>query len=83
MLRGREVESDKIKEYVVERIRGSVSIQAPGTSEVPESIPRRSFNPLTWVVDPPEDVLVATGCSCRGSQGRSPARWSRTGTTTR
>lgn len=60
MLRGREIESDKIKEYVVERIRGSVSIQAPGTSEVPESIPRRSFNPLTWVVDPPEDVLVAT-----------------------
>lgn len=60
MLRGREVESNMVKEYVVERISGSVSIQAPGTSEVPESIPRRSFDPLTWVVDPPEEVLVAT-----------------------
>lgn len=60
MLRGREIESDTIKEYVVERIWGSVSIQAPGTSEVPENIPRRSFDPLTWVVDPPEDVMVAT-----------------------
>ena len=60
MLRGREVESDMIKEYVVERISGAVSIDDPGSAEVPDSIPRHSFDPLTWVVDPPEDVLVAT-----------------------
>lgn len=60
MLRGREVESDMIKEYVVERISGAVRIDGPGTAELPEGIPRHSFDPLTWVVDPLEDVLVVT-----------------------
>lgn len=60
MLRGREVESDMIKEYVVERISGAVSIDDPGSADVPDSIPRHSFDPLTWVVDPPEEVMVAT-----------------------
>lgn len=60
MLRGREVESDTVKEYVVERIFGAVSIEDPGSAEVPDSVPRHSFNPLSWAVDPPEDVTVAT-----------------------
>lgn len=60
MLRGREIESDMVKEYVVERVFGAVTLDAPGSAEVPDSIPRHSFNPLTWAVDPPEDVQVAT-----------------------
>jgi predicted DNA-binding transcriptional regulator YafY len=58
MLRGREVDSDLIKEFVVERISGAVSIDDPGSADVPDSIPRHSFDPLTWDVDPLEDVLV-------------------------
>lgn len=60
MLRGREVDSEVIKEFVVERISGRVSIDDPGSAEVPDGVPRHSFNPLTWLVDPLEDVLVGT-----------------------
>lgn len=60
MLRGREVDSDLVKEYVVERISGAVALDDPGSAEVPDGIPRHSFNPLTWLVDQREDVLVAT-----------------------
>jgi predicted DNA-binding transcriptional regulator YafY len=60
MLRGREVESDVVKEYVVRRMTGSVEIDLPGSAAVPEAVPRHSFNPMTWLVDPPVDVLLST-----------------------
>ncbi len=60
MLRGREVESGTVKEYVVRRIVGDVAIDRPGSAAVPESVPRHSFDPMTWAVDPPVDVTLAT-----------------------
>jgi predicted DNA-binding transcriptional regulator YafY len=60
MLRGREVESGMVKEYVVRRIVGDVAIDRPGSAAVPEPVPRRSFDPMTWDVDPPVDVTLAT-----------------------
>jgi predicted DNA-binding transcriptional regulator YafY len=60
MLRGREVESDTVKEFVVARIAGSVTLDDPGSAEVPEDIPRHDFNPMSWQLDPPETVTVAT-----------------------
>ena len=60
MLRGREVESGTVEEYVVRRIVGDVAIDWPGSAAVPESVPRHSFDPMTWAVDPPVDVTLAT-----------------------
>lgn len=60
MLRGREAESDTVKEFVVARIASEVEVHDPGTSEVPDDIPRHDFDPLRWQVDPPETVTIAT-----------------------
>jgi predicted DNA-binding transcriptional regulator YafY len=60
MLRGRELESGTVKEFVVARIAGGVELDDPGTSEVPDDIPRHDFDPLSWQVDPPETVTIAT-----------------------
>ena len=60
MLRGREVESGVVKEYVVRRMAGNVEIGQPGTSGVPEPVPKHSFNPMTWHVDPPVEVTLTT-----------------------
>jgi predicted DNA-binding transcriptional regulator YafY len=60
MLRGREVESGIVKEFVVRRMGHDVEIDQPGTAELPEVIPRRSFDPMTWEVDPPLEVRLST-----------------------
>ena len=59
MLRGREVESGVIKEFVVRRMASDVVIGQPGTAELPEVVPRLSFDPMTWEVDPPLEVILA------------------------
>jgi proteasome accessory factor B len=60
MLRGREVESDMVKEYVVRRMADDVEIDRPNTAAVPEPVPKRSFDPMTWDVDPPVDVTLTS-----------------------
>jgi predicted DNA-binding transcriptional regulator YafY len=60
MLRGREVETGVVKEFVVRRIAGDVELDRPGTAAVPEPVPKRSFDPMTWDVDPPREVVLAT-----------------------
>lgn len=60
MLCGRELASDTVKEFVVARIAGAVQLEAPGTAAVPETVTRRDFDPLSWQVDPPETVTIAT-----------------------
>lgn len=60
MLRAREVDSTLVKAFVVARISGPVTLDDPGSAQVPDELPRRSFDPLTWPVDPPETVLIAT-----------------------
>ena len=60
MLRGREVESGVVKEYVVRRMAADVRIDRPGSAAVPEPVPKRSFDPMTWDVDPPVDVTLST-----------------------
>jgi proteasome accessory factor B len=59
MLRGREVESGMIKEFVVDRMADDVVIGQPGTAESPDVVPRLSFDPMTWEVDPPLEVILA------------------------
>jgi predicted DNA-binding transcriptional regulator YafY len=60
MLRGREVESGVVKEYVVRRMANDVQIDRPGSAAVPEPVPKHSFNPMTWQVDPPVEVTLVT-----------------------
>jgi len=48
---------DVVKEFVVSRMR-EVSLDAPGTAEVVDEPPRPSLDPLTWLLDPPTDVVV-------------------------
>jgi predicted DNA-binding transcriptional regulator YafY len=60
MLRGREVESGIVKEYVVRRMADDVVIGQPGSAEPPGVVPRLSFDPMTWEVDPPLEVVLAT-----------------------
>lgn len=59
-LSGREDGSpdrDIVKEFVVSRM-SEVSLDAPGTAEVVEEAPRPSLDPLTWLLDPPTEVVV-------------------------
>ena len=63
MLRGREVESGIVKEFVVRRMADDVVIGQPGSSEPPGVVPRLSFDPMTWEVDPPIEVILATSPS--------------------
>ena len=60
MLRGREAESGMVKEFVVGRMADDVVIGQPGSSEPPGVVPRLSFDPMTWEVDPPLEVLLET-----------------------
>ena len=46
-----------VKEFVVSRM-SEVSLDAPGTAEVVDEPPRPSLDPLTWLLDPPTDVVV-------------------------
>ena len=59
MLRGCEVESGVVKEFVVRRMADDVVIGQPGTAETPDVVPRLSFDPMTWEVDPPIEVILA------------------------
>lgn len=59
MLRGREVESGMVKEFVVDRMADDVMIGQPGTAEPPAVVPRLSFDPMTWEVDPPLKVILS------------------------
>ena len=63
MLRGREVESGMVKEFVVRRMADDVVIGQPGSAEPPGVVPRLSFDPMTWEVDPPLEVVLATSQS--------------------
>ena len=46
-----------VKEFVVSRMSG-VRLDAPGTADVVEAAPRPSLDPLTWLQDPPTEVVV-------------------------
>jgi len=46
-----------VKEFVVSRM-SEVSLDAPGTAEVVDEPPRPSLDPLTWLLDPPTDVVL-------------------------
>jgi predicted DNA-binding transcriptional regulator YafY len=50
---GRQV----VKEFVVSRM-SDVSLDAPGTAAVVDEPPRPSLDPLTWLQDPPTEVVV-------------------------
>jgi len=63
MLRGREVESGMVKEFVVRRMSDDVVIGQPGSAESPGVVPRLSFDPMSWEVDPPLEVVLATSPS--------------------
>ena len=63
MLRGREMESGMVKEFVVRRMADDVAIGQPGSAEPPGVVPRLSFDPMTWEVDPPLEVVLATSPS--------------------
>jgi len=56
-LSGREAGGDIVKEFVVSRMR-DVSLDAPGTAEVVEETTRPSLDPLSWLEDPPTEVVV-------------------------
>ncbi|HET9649979.1 MAG TPA: WYL domain-containing protein [Microlunatus sp.] len=60
MLRGLEVESGTVKEFVVNRMADQIEIDQPGTAELPAVIPRLSFDPMTWQVDPPLEARLLT-----------------------
>lgn len=59
-LSGREDGPDGLgvmKEFVVSRM-GEVVLDAPGTAAVLQETPRPSLDPLTWLQDPPAEVVV-------------------------
>ncbi len=58
-LRGREEGSALVKEFVVGRMAGVV-LEHPGTAEPAPDAPRSGLDPLSWRVDPPVDVVVAS-----------------------
>ena len=57
-LRGREVRSGIVKEYVVSRM-SEVSLGDPGSAEVLEEATRPTLDPLSWGEDAPTDVVLA------------------------
>jgi predicted DNA-binding transcriptional regulator YafY len=52
---GRQV----VKEFVVSRMTG-IELDHPGTADPVDEPVRRSLDPLTWEVDPPTEVVLAT-----------------------
>lgn len=59
-LRGREIDSDVVKTFVVARMDAGVWIEDPGTAETAATIPHRGYDPMTWAVDAPVDVVLST-----------------------
>lgn len=59
-LTGSEEGSATVKEFVVGRM-SDVVLDAPRTARPPADVPHRSLDPLTWLVDPPTEVVLATG----------------------
>ena len=60
MLRGREVSSDVVKEFVVTRMADDVDIDLPGTAEVVLTVPHQGMDPMEWLTDPPVEVALST-----------------------
>ena len=60
MLRGRETTSDVVKEFVVTRMADDVEIDQPGTAEVVSTVPHQDLDPMTWLTDPPVEVVLST-----------------------
>ena len=60
VLRGREDGSEITKSFVVTRMDDDVEIDGPGSAEVVTTVPHRGFDPMTWEVDPPVEVVLAT-----------------------
>lgn len=56
-LSGREEGQEVVKEFVVSRM-SDVSLDPPGTAETVDETPRPSLDPLSWLQDPPADVVV-------------------------
>lgn len=56
-LSGREEGQEVVKEFVVSRM-SDVSLDPPGTAEIVDETPRPSLDPLSWLQDPPADVVV-------------------------
>lgn len=56
-LSGREEGQEVVKEFVVSRM-SDVSLDPPGTAEIVDETPRPSLDPLSWLQDPPTDVVV-------------------------
>lgn len=56
-LSGREEGQEIVKEFVVSRM-SDVSLDPPGTAEIVDETPRPSLDPLSWLQDPPTDVVV-------------------------
>lgn len=56
-LSGREEGQEIVKEFVVSRM-SDVSLDPPGTAEIVDETPRPSLDPLSWLQDPPADVVV-------------------------
>ena len=55
-----------------------VVIGQPGSAEPPGVVPRLSFDPMTWEVDPPIEVILATSPDFRagGVPGDVRRQWS-------
>ncbi len=60
ILRGREIDNDVIKEFVVSRMADDVVIEQPGTAETLEIAEHRAFDPVDWAIDEPVEVVFAT-----------------------
>lgn len=56
-LTGREDGTTAVKEFVVARM-SDVTLDAPGTADVVAEAPRPSLDPLSWLQDPPTEVVV-------------------------
>ncbi len=56
-LTGREDGATAVKEFVVSRM-SEVTLDAPGTAEAAAEPPRPSLDPLSWLQDPPTEVVV-------------------------
>jgi predicted DNA-binding transcriptional regulator YafY len=63
-LSGRETGSSVVKEFVVSRM-SDVELERPGSAPAYDEPSRRSLDPLTWEVDPPEDVVLGLAAEHR------------------
>lgn len=48
-----------VKSFVVSRMT-DVAIDGPGTATAPTNVSRPQLDPISWLIDPPVDVVVAT-----------------------